>query len=104
MTTLDQTKSNSTVSFEKVDDISMAPEAVELTPIERKMADTLRGLVIDCSAVSYVDLMGSVAMRELWEEFGAIGVSVVFANCPGENLKLNWTPAVTYIYTQFKIR
>lgn len=50
----------------------------------------LRGLVIDCSAMNFVDIVGAEAMKNIAKECHKKKIKIVLAVCSGESVGSNW--------------
>ncbi|XP_054647429.1 sulfate transporter [Dunckerocampus dactyliophorus] len=49
--------------------------------LDKKSQSILRGLVLDCSAVLFLDTTGVNALKEVRKDYGELGVTVVLAQC-----------------------
>nr|XP_057912371.1 sulfate transporter [Doryrhamphus excisus] len=49
--------------------------------LDKKSQSTLHGLVLDCSAVLFLDTAGVNALKEVRKDYGELGVTVVLAQC-----------------------
>lgn len=56
-------------------------EEVEAGATLMKSARSLRSLVIDCSAVMFLDTAGVNAVKEVHKDYGELGIKVVLAQC-----------------------
>lgn len=49
--------------------------------LQEKSSRNLRSLVIDCSAVLFLDTAGANALKEVRKDYGELGIEVVLAQC-----------------------
>lgn len=57
------------------------PEATVTLMLDKKSACRLHSLVIDCSAILFLDTAGVNALKEVRKDYGELGVKVVLAQC-----------------------
>lgn len=55
----------------------MTPEEEEVETMQ------LTHVIVDCSAIPYVDLMGKDAMVQASEEFAKVEITVFYSHCKG---------------------
>lgn len=51
------------------------------TPLLEKTKNQIKTIVLDCSPMSYVDIMGLDTLRQIFNNYSDVGVNVVLANC-----------------------
>lgn len=49
--------------------------------LDKKSSHSLRNLVIDCSAILFLDTAGVNALKEVRKDYGELGIKVVLAQC-----------------------
>ncbi|KAF7654579.1 hypothetical protein LDENG_00067720 [Lucifuga dentata] len=81
-------KRQETVTFVKSEKREMSGEKDEAEEgvivnlmLEKKTPSSLRNIVIDCSAVFFVDTAGVSALKEVRKDYGELGIKVVLARC-----------------------
>ncbi|PIO72033.1 STAS domain protein [Teladorsagia circumcincta] len=83
-------------------DASKAASDMQLRVVGRRVADAsndsvmedptehvvtqLTHIIIDCSSIPYVDLMGKDALAQTYADYSTIDITVLMANCKGDRL------------------